>query len=268
MEKLYKKLKSNLFLIGGPCVIENEKMVFNTASKLKEITERLGITFVFKASYDKANRTSIKSFRGPGLKKGLNILLNVKEKLNIPILTDVHSPEEAISAAKIVDIIQIPAFLCRQTDLLITAGKTGKCVNIKKAQFLSPESIKYIIEKLEYVNCKEILVTERGSSFGYGSLVVDFLGIPIMRKFGYPLIFDATHSVQRPSTGAAKTGGFSEGITTLLYAAIAAGIDGIFMEIHPNPKKALSDQESQFPLDKVEKVLKKSIEIYKSAHNN
>ncbi|MDD5065870.1 MAG: 3-deoxy-8-phosphooctulonate synthase [bacterium] len=255
--------KKSFFLAAGPCVIENEKMLYQTARTLIRITSKLNIPFIFKSSYDKANRTSVSSFRGPGLRKGLNILKGLKEKLKIPLLIDVHCTEEVEPVAEIADMIQIPAFLCRQTDLLQAAARTGKWVNVKKGQFLSPESVKYIIEKLETAGCREISITERGTSFGYGRLVVDFPGIPVMKKFGYPVLFDATHSVQLPSTGQGKTGGTREVIPLLLYSAVVSGADGIFMEVHPNPDKALSDRESQFSLSRVEKVLTKAKELYR-----
>ncbi len=254
--------REKFLFIGGPCVIENEEMVFEVAGKLKEITKKLNIEYVFKTSYDKANRTSIHSYRGVGLEEGLKILKKVKESLDINILTDVHCKEDVKKVAEVVDIIQIPAFLCRQTDLILEAAKTGKVINVKKGQFLSPESVKYIIEKIESVNNNNILITERGTSFGYGRLVVDFSGFPIIRSFGYPLIFDATHSVQRPSVGEAGTGGNRDVIPYLINAAMAAYADGLFMEIHPDPENALSDKDSQFYLDKVEKVLKKAKAIF------
>ncbi len=263
---LFKELKSNLFLIAGPCVIENEDMLYKTAETIRDISNNLDIPFIFKASYDKANRTSIESYRGPGLDKGLKILSNLKKKLDIKIITDVHTPADVEKVAEVADIIQIPAFLCRQTDMLLSTGKTGKPVNVKKGQFLSPYSVKFIIEKLEHAGCHSILITERGTSFGHGHLVVDFAGIPVMKKFNYPIVFDATHSVQKPSTGKSQTGGNREVITNLLYAAISAGVDGIFLEVHPKPEKALSDSGSQFPLDQMEKVIIKAKQIYQLIH--
>ncbi len=254
--------KNKLLFIGGPCVIESENMVFNIAEELKKITSKLGINFVFKASYDKANRTSINAYRGPGIDKGLKILRKLKNELNLFILTDVHCKEDVNKVAEVADIIQIPAFLSRQTDLITAAAKTGKVINIKKGQFLSPESVKFIYEKIETAGNKNIMITERGVSFGYGRLIVDFAGIPIMREYGYPVIFDATHSVQLPSTGDNKTGGNRKVIPYLVNAAMGAGCDGLFMEIHPDPDNALSDKASQFYLDKVDSVLKTAVEIF------
>ncbi len=256
------KNSKTFFLIAGPCVIENEKMLYVTAKALIHITEKLKISLIFKASYDKANRTSIHSFRGPGLEKGLKMLAKLRNDLGVALCTDVHCVHDMEPAAEVVDMIQIPAFLCRQTDLLLAAAKTGKHVNVKKGQFLSPESVKYIVEKLEAGGCKKIMLTERGSSFGYGRLVVDFPGIGVMKKFGYPVVFDATHSVQLPSTGANKTRGLREVIPTLLYSAIVSGAEGLFMEVHPNPRKALSDKDSQYPLNQLEKVLVKAKKLY------
>ncbi len=263
---LFKKIKSGLFLLAGPCVIENEKMLLHTADRLKEITEDAGVPFVFKSSFDKANRTSVDSFRGPGIDKGLDLLSEVKKKLNVKIVTDVHIPEEVGKASEVADIIQIPAFLCRQTDLLLAAGRTNRIVNVKKGQFMSPESVKNIIKKLESAGCREIMITERGSSFGPGRLVVDFSGIGVLKKFGYPIIFDATHSVQTPPVGDSITGGKREAIEDLLYAAVSAGVDGIYMEVHPRPEKALCDKGSQWPLDKVKEVLDKALRIYRVIH--
>ncbi len=259
---IFNDIKKDFFLFAGPCVIENEKMLNQTAEELKNITEELDIPFVFKSSYDKANRTSIDSYRGPGLEKGLGMLGCIKKKFDLKIITDVHSAAETEKAAEVADILQIPAFLCRQTDLLLAAGKAGKCVNVKKGQFLPPESIKFVIKKLESAKCNEIFITERGSSFGHGKLVVDFTGIPVIKKFGYPVIFDATHSVQIPPVDDRVTGGKRENIPDLLYAAVGAGVDGIYMEVHPDPDKALCDKGSQFPLSGVKEVLKKAKDIY------
>lgn len=230
-----------LILIGGPCVIENEAGTLRLAEKISKVTSALKIPYVFKASFDKANRSSIESFRGPGLKKGLRVLARVKKECGIPVLTDIHSPEQAESAAEVVDILQIPAFLCRQTDLLCAAAQTGKIVNVKKGQFLSPWEAKNIVRKLEAMGCKKILLTERGSSFGYNNLVNDFRAIPIMRGFGYPVVFDATHSVQIPGGRGTASGGRAEFIPILSRCAVAAGADAVFMEIHENPAEALSD---------------------------
>lgn len=247
---------NKLVLISGPCVIENETITMEIAEQLKSITLKLGIDLIFKASYDKANRTSIDSFRGPGLKKGLKILAKVKETFDLPILSDVHSVEQVQPASQILDIIQIPAFLSRQTDLLIAAGETGKVVNIKKGQFMAPWDIRHAIKKIESTGNRKIIVTERGYIFGYNMLVSDFRVIPIMRDFGYPVIFDATHSVQLPSAANGVSGGQSQYVNVLAKAAVAVGIDGLFLEVHPNPKKALSDGANSLQLSKLEKLLK------------
>jgi len=252
-----------LVLIGGPCVIEDEKGTLRLAKKISEITRALKIPYVFKASFDKANRSSIRSFRGPGLKKGLAILARVKKEFKLPILTDFHTPEQAEPVAEVADILQIPAFLCRQTDLLFAAAATGKIVNVKKGQFLSPWEAKNMIQKLEEVGCKKILLTERGTSFGYNNLVNDFRAIPIMRGFGYPVIYDATHSVQIPGGKGTSSGGMSEFIPTLSRCAVVAGADAVFMEIHEDPKKALSDGPNALALSQLEPLLKKLIALKK-----
>jgi len=256
-------MKNRFFLIAGPCVIENEELVFETAKKLKEITDKLNLDFVFKTSYDKANRTSIKSFRGPGLEKGLAIIKNLKKALNIKVLTDVHDVHDVEKVAEVVDVIQIPAFLSRQTDLILEVSRTGKIVNVKKAQFMAPWDIKFVIEKIESVGNRNIWITERGYIFGYNNLVVDFRSIVIMKKFGYPVIYDATHSLQKPSAGNGFSGGEREFIPYLARAAVAVGIDGLFMEVHPNPENALSDAQTQYPLSQLENLLKQLIEIDK-----
>ncbi|MEO0223996.1 MAG: 3-deoxy-8-phosphooctulonate synthase [candidate division WOR-3 bacterium] len=256
-------MRNRFFLIAGPCVIESEDLVFETAKKLKEITDRLNLDFVFKTSYDKANRTSIKSFRGPGIEKGLAILKELKKQLNIKVLTDVHDVHDVEKVAEVVDVIQIPAFLSRQTDLILEVSKTGKIVNVKKAQFMAPWDIKFVIEKIESVGNRNIWITERGYIFGYNNLVVDFRSIVIMKKFGYPVIYDATHSLQKPSAGNGFSGGEREFIPYLARAAVAVGVDGLFMEVHPNPEKALSDAQTQYPLSQLESLLKQLIEIDK-----
>ena len=256
-------MKNRFFLIAGPCVIENEDLVFETAKKLKEITDKLNLDFVFKTSYDKANRTSIKSFRGPGLEKGLAIIKEIKKALNIKVLTDVHDVHDVEKVAEVVDVIQIPAFLSRQTDLILEVSRTGKIVNVKKAQFMAPWDIKFVIEKIESVGNRNIWITERGYIFGYNNLVVDFRSIVIMKKFGYPVIYDATHSLQKPSAGNGFSGGEREFIPYLARAAVAVGIDGLFMEVHPNPENALSDAKTQYPLSQLENLLKQLIEIDK-----
>lgn len=248
-------------LIAGPCVIESERESYNTAKRLKEITAELNIPLIFKSSYDKANRTSIDSPRGPGLKKGLKILKNIKDKLNLPILSDVHSENEIKDAAKILDVIQIPAFLCRQTDFVIAVAKTKRAVNVKKGQFLSPWDTKNIIKKIESTGNKNILITERGFSFGYNNLVADMRSIPIMRQFGYPVVFDATHSVQLPGGAGTSSGGQREFVAHLARAAAAVGCDGIFMEVHPCPDKALCDGPNMINLDNLFLILKQLKEI-------
>ena len=244
-------------LIAGPCVIENEAVVLETAQRVAEIARALQLPYVFKSSYDKANRTSITSFRGPGVAEGLSILRKVKERFGVPILTDVHSPEEAAQAAEVVDVLQIPAFLCRQTDLLVAAARTGRAVNVKKGQFLSPWDMQHVVQKLEESGCRRILLTERGASFGYQNLVVDMRALPVMRSFGYPVIFDATHSVQLPGGAGARSSGQREFITPLASAAAAAGCDGFFMEVHPNPDAALSDGPNMVPLSQLKPLLER-----------
>lgn len=240
-----------LVLLGGPCVIESEASALRHAEKISAIARELKIPYVFKASYDKANRSSGKSFRGPGLKEGLRILAKVKKQFDLPVISDVHSIEEIAPAGEVLDILQIPAFLCRQTDLLQAAGKTGKIVSVKKGQFLSPWDAKNIVDKLEEVGCQKILLTERGASFGYNNLVSDFRAIPIMRGFGYPVVFDATHSVQIPGGKGTASGGLAEFIPTLSRCAVVAGADALFMEIHENPAEALSDGPNALHLDKM-----------------
>lgn len=244
-----------LVLIGGPCVIESEESALRHAEQIFKITSEVGISYVYKASYDKANRSSGGSFRGPGLEKGLKILQKVKKEFQIPVLSDVHSIEQIQPASEVLDILQIPAFLCRQTDLLLAAGRTGKVVNVKKGQFLSPWDAKNIVDKLREAGCEKILLTERGVSFGYQNLVSDFRSIPVMRGFGYPVIYDATHSVQLPGGQGTASGGMAEFIPTLAQCAVVAGADAIFMEIHENPAKALSDGPNALHLKKLKDLL-------------
>ena len=253
------------FLIAGPCVIESEQLVMDTAGRIAEITKSLGIPYVFKASFDKANRTSIKSYRGPGLEQGLAVLKKVKEQLGLPVLTDVHTDEQATEAGKVVDVLQIPAFLCRQTDLLIAAAKTGKVVNVKKGQFLSPPEMVNAVKKVEECGSQRIVLTERGSSFGYNNLVVDMRSFPIMRSFGYPVVFDATHSVQLPGGGGTKSSGQREFVEPLACAAAGAGVDGFFMEVHPNPDEALSDGPNMVPLQQLKSLLERVMRICDAA---
>jgi 2-dehydro-3-deoxyphosphooctonate aldolase (KDO 8-P synthase) len=242
--------------IGGPCVIEGRDITLTIAERLLKITEDLHVPFIFKSSYDKANRTSAGSFRGLGIEKGLEILSEVKEMFGMPILTDVHTMEEAVMASRIVDVLQVPALLSRQTDLLVACGKTGKPVNIKKGQFLSPYDIEYAIDKVVSTGNQQILITERGTSFGYNTLINDFRSIPIMKGFGYPVIFDATHSVQKPGAASGRSGGEREFVFPLARAAIAVGADGIFMEAHIDPSKALCDGENSVALDDLPVMLK------------
>jgi 2-dehydro-3-deoxyphosphooctonate aldolase (KDO 8-P synthase) len=244
-----------LFVIAGPCVIENEAMVLRTAAKLAEICEDLAIPFIFKCSFDKANRTAGDSFRGPGLKRGLAILAKVKKRLGVPVLTDVHEIAQCKPASEVCDVLQIPAFLCRQTDLIQAAARTGRCVNVKKGQFLAPSDMRNAIQKITAVGGRSILLTERGSSFGYNNLVADMRSLPIMREFGWPVVFDATHSVQSPGGGGKFTSGDRRMAPVLARAAVAAGCDGVFFEAHPNPDRALSDAANQLPLSEVGPLL-------------
>ncbi len=248
----------NFPLILGPCVIESRDHSLMMAEAIKKITDRLDLPFIFKSSYDKANRTSVLSFRGPGIDEGLQILADVKSDLNVPIITDMHLPEQATAIAEVADIIQIPAFLCRQTDLLIAASNTGKPVNIKKGQFLSPWKVKNIIEKIESTENNRILITERGNTFGFDRLVVDMRSIPIMQdESGYPVIFDGTHSAQMPGNVGSTTGGVRKYIPTMVNAAVAAGCNGLFMEVHDDVENAKSDSATQWPLDQLESILVK-----------
>ncbi len=251
-----------MVLIAGPCVIESEELCFRVASSLKKTCSRLGIAFVFKASYDKANRTSAKSFRGPGMDAGLQTLAKVRNKFQVPILTDVHSEVQTSGAAEVADILQIPAFLCRQSDLVAAAVQTGKIVNVKKGQFLSPLEMGQVVEKAKQAGGKRLLVTERGTTFGYNNLVSDMRSIPIMRTFGFPVIFDATHSVQLPGGGGDKSSGQRQFASVLARAALAAGADGIFLETHPEPDRALSDGPNMIPLDEIPVLLKSLLKVY------
>lgn len=252
-----------LVLIGGPCVIESEASVLRHAEKISAVARELKIPYVFKASYDKANRSSGKSFRGPGLKEGLKILTRVKKEFDLPVLSDVHCQEEVKPAAEVLDILQIPAFLCRQTDLLLAAGRSGRVVNVKKGQFLSPWDAKNIVDKLEESGTRKILLTERGVTFGYQNLVNDFRAIPVMRSFGYPVVYDATHSVQLPGGKGTASGGMSEFIPMLARCGVAAGADAVFMEIHENPAEALSDGPNALALSKLKPLLEVLMEIKK-----
>ena len=253
-------------LIAGPCVIESEEMVLSIAGQMKELTEKLGIPYTFKASFDKANRTSLNSFRGPGMEEGLRILKKVKDTYQLPVCTDIHEPWQAAPAAEVADILQIPAFLCRQTDLLVAAAKTGRCVNIKKAQFLAPWDMKNCVEKVRQSGNDNVMLCERGTSFGYNTLVVDMTGLRVMKEFGVPVIFDSTHSVQKPGGNGTSTGGNRQYVEYLAKAAIAVGVDGLFMETHPDPDSAKSDGPNMVPLGEMEELLKKLIRVYDAVH--
>ena len=253
---------SPLVLIAGPCVIESEKIVRQIAEKLKRITEDLRVPFIFKASYDKANRSSIKSFRGPGLKKGLKILQKIKTDMNIPILSDVHKEEEVLPASEVLDILQIPAFLCRQTDLLTKAALTEKPINIKKGQFMAPWDMKNVVNKLEESGNKNILLTERGVTFGYNNLVVDMRSLVLMRDYGYPVVFDSTHSLQQPGGKGTMSGGQREMIPDLARGAVAVGCDALFMETHPDPDQALSDGPNMLKLDLLPVLLEQLVTLH------
>jgi 2-dehydro-3-deoxyphosphooctonate aldolase (KDO 8-P synthase) len=250
-----------LFLIAGPCVIESEAHAMKMAEGLQRIAAERGVPYIFKASYDKANRSSVKSYRGPGISEGLRILAKIKRQFKLPILTDVHEVSQVAAAAKVCDVLQIPAFLARQTDLLLAAGKTGRVVNLKKGQFLSPWEMANAVEKVASTGNEKIIVTERGTSFGYQNLVVDVRAFPILKKMGYPVVFDVTHSVQLPGGQGNASGGQPEFIEPLARAGVAAGADGIFLEVHDNPSKALSDGPNALPLDQVGGLLARLKEL-------
>ena len=266
-KNLLTKTYNPFFLIAGPCVIENYDTTFETAKYLKKICKELQIPFIFKSSFDKANRTAVKSFRGPGFNNGLEILNKIKQKLNIKIISDIHLPKQALDAGKILDIIQIPAFLCRQTDLIFAAAKTGKPINIKKGQFIAPWEVENIIKKASTAGATDISITERGTTFGYNNLIVDFRSIEIIKKMGAPVIFDATHSVQLPGGDGKTSGGQRQFAPILAKAAIAAGADGIFIETHPEPDKALCDGPNSIPLNEIKELLQILIAIKKAVKN-
>lgn len=253
-----------LALISGPCVIESEESALHAAEFLKNLCQRLGINFIYKSSYDKANRSSIHSFRGPGLKEGLRILEKVKTTFNVPVLTDVHSPEETLAAAQVCDVIQIPAFLCRQTDLISAAGSTGVVINVKKGQFMAPWDMKNVVQKIEEMGNSNIILTDRGTTFGYNNLVCDMRGIAIMKKLGYPVCFDASHAVQIPGGHGTSSGGEREFIPTLAKSALAAGADCLFVESHANPSHAKSDKDSVYPFSEMETLLKEAKRIFEA----
>ena len=250
-----------LALIAGPCVIESAELAIEVALRLKAVGESLGVGVIYKSSYDKANRTSIESFRGPGLAEGLEVLRRVKEETGLPVLSDVHSLEEVEPAAQVLDCIQIPAFLCRQTDLVISAAATGKPVNIKKGQFLAPWDVEHVVEKIRSQGNEDILLTERGTAFGYSNLVADMRGLAIMRSLGYPVVFDVTHAVQLPGAQGGSSGGERRFIPHLARAAAAAGCDALFLEVHPNPEKALCDGPNQWPLEELSALLEPVLAI-------
>lgn len=250
-----------LVLLAGPCVLEGYERSLKIGRAIKEITDRLGIPYVFKASFDKANRSSYKAYRGPGIDEGLAMIAAIKKELGVPVVSDVHECDQIEKAAKVLDIMQIPAFLCRQTDLLETVAKSGCVVNVKKGQFLAPDDMKNVVDKLKHAGAENIMLTERGASFGYHNLVVDMRGLAIMRECGYPVIFDATHSVQLPGGGGTCSSGQRQFVSTLTRAAVATGIDGLFMEIHDNPEEALCDGPNMLAVDQLEDVLKDVLAI-------
>ena len=255
-----------LLLVAGPCVIEGEAHAIDLAQAVREIARRAGVQFVFKASYDKANRTSRRSFRGPGLAEGLRVLGRVREVVGVPILTDIHEPAHAAEAAAVADVLQIPAFLSRQTDLIVAAARTGRVVNIKKGQFLAPGDMRHAIEKVTATGNPRVIVTERGFSFGYNNLVVDMRAFPMLRALGYPVVYDVTHSLQLPGGGDGVTSGQAEFIEPMARAGVAAGVDGVFVEVHENPQKAKSDAQNALRLDLLEPLLGKLVRLHAIAH--
>lgn len=256
-----------LLVIAGPCVIESWEIIFNTATAMKDISKELGFSLVFKSSFDKANRTSYNSFRGPGLEFGLQMLGEIKRKLDLPILSDVHEVSQCKQAGEVLDVLQIPAFLCRQTDLVVEAARTMKAVNIKKGQFVAPLDILHSVRKVTEEGNQNVFVTERGTTFGYNNLVVDYRSIPMIQDEGVPLVFDATHSVQLPSASGGISGGLRQYIPNLTRAAIAAGCQGLFMEVHPNPDEAMSDSATQIPLGQVKELLKQCVALHKQVQS-
>ncbi|MCX7705581.1 MAG: 3-deoxy-8-phosphooctulonate synthase [bacterium] len=253
---------SKLCIIAGPCVLENEYIALKIAEIMRHITEKADTGYIFKGSFDKANRSSISSFRGPGLDKGLSILSRVKQEIRVPLLTDVHCVTQVKAVSEVVDVIQIPAFLCRQTDLLISAAKSGRAVNVKKGQFMSPWEIGNVIEKLTTSGCNRIMLTERGTCFGYNNLVVDFRSLPVMRSYGWPVIFDGTHSVQQPGALGKSSGGQRQFVPFLCRAAVVVGCDALFLEVHPDPEKALSDGPNMIKLSSMEDFIKQMVEFW------
>ncbi len=268
MSDIFTRSQKELFFILGPCVLEGLEPAMEIACTIAEISNDLKIPVIFKSSFDKANRTSVTSFRGPGLKQGLEWLSSIKDKTGLPLITDIHSPDQAETAAEVVDIIQVPAFLCRQTDILLAAAATGKIINVKKGQFLAPWDMAQVVSKIRTHGNHRIWLTERGSIFGYNNLVVDFRSFPVMKDLGYPVIFDATHSVQIPGGKGVSSGGQREFVPVLARASVAAGTDGVFMEVHPFPDQALCDGPNSWPLDKLKPLLKKLLEIRLSSNGH
>ena len=260
--------KGRLFLIAGPCVIENPRHPHTVAGRVKALTDELGIPYVFKASFDKANRSSLGSYRGPGLERGLEILASVRERHRVPILTDVHEVHQVEKAAAVADVLQIPAFLCRQTDLVVAAAATGRVVSIKKGQFMAPWDMKGVVEKALSTGNRRIMVTERGASFGYNNLVVDMRSFPVLRSLGTPVVFDVTHSVQRPGGLGDRSGGEAHFIDTLAPAGVAAGVDGLFMEVHEKPARALSDGPNAYRLGRLRGLLRRLLRVQRAAHGD
>ena len=258
----------SLVLIAGPCVIESAASALRHARRTRRVAEEVGIPAIFKASYDKANRSSADSFRGPGLRKGLQILAEIKKETGLPVLSDIHAPEEAGPASRVLDALQIPAFLCRQTDLLVAAARTGKPVNVKKGQFMAPRDMENVVEKIRRTGNRNILLTERGASFGYNTLVTDFRSLVIMKEWGYPVIFDATHSVQQPGGLGRSSGGERQYVAPLARAAVAVGCDGLFMEVHEEPRKALSDGPNMVPLGRLKRLLQTLLRIHGAASDD
>jgi len=250
-----------LVLIGGPCVIESPSHAVELGAAIAEIAARCGVPYIFKASFDKANRTSRRSHRGPGLDEGLRVLADVKARVGVPVLTDIHEPAQAAPVAAVVDVLQIPAFLCRQTDLLVAAAETGRAVNVKKGQFLAPADMRHAVDKIVSTGNRSVILTERGATFGYHNLVVDMRAFPIMRSIGYPVVFDVTHSLQLPGAGDGVTAGQAQYIDTLAPAGVAAGVDGVFLEIHEEPARALSDAQNALALDRLEPLLRRLVRI-------
>ena len=261
-DRIQSYLGRNLFLIAGPCVMESYELMLEVGHFMRDICERLGVLYIFKSSYDKANRTSINSFRGPGLEKGLQWLSDLKKELGVPVLTDVHSTQEAEIAGEVCDVIQVPAFLCRQTDILIAAARTGRVVNIKKGQFMAPWDMDKVVEKVKVSGNDRVIITERGTVFGYNNLVVDMRAIAVMKNFGVPVVFDATHSVQQPGGLGICSGGDRRYAPVLARAAVAAGADGVFMEVHPAPEKALCDGPNSLRLEGVPRCLEELVAIF------